>query len=204
MNATLMERAANDRRTDFVARGIALAAVALFWWIWLTVWLGVLVAVAGSRSLDASPAAVLAGAAVAATILLALGLFLMNALFTITHTRAGVALAYLGAHWRQAAKAVLVIGGLLLLMFGGLMGFVAVLYGYAFALWSSMQLTIQAAEQVGVLTPDLSLDSATAVAAAFTRTYVAVAIVVACIAVPYLGGRQLFRAHPEWSRRGSL
>jgi hypothetical protein len=204
MNATLVEGTASARRTDFVARGLAFAAVALFWWIWLTVWLAVLVSVAGSRSLDASPAAVLAGAAVAATILLVVGLFLMNALFATTHRRAAVALAYLGAHWRQAAKAVLAIGGVLLLMFGGLMGFVAVLYGYGFALWSSMQLTIQAAEEIGVLAPDLSLDGVSGVAAAFVRMYLALTIVLSCIALPYLGGRQLLRGHPEWSRHGSL
>lgn len=204
MNVSLVERSANDRVADIVARGIAFAAVALFWWIWLTIWLGVLVSVAGSRSLDAPPAVVLAGAAVAATVLLAVGLFFMNALFTMTHGRAVVALSYLAAHWRQIAKAVLVIGSVLLLTFGAFVGFVAILYGYGFAVWSSMQLTIQAAEQIGVLKPDLTLDAALGVAAAFIQMYLAVTIVAACIALTYLAGRQLLRRHPEWSQRGSL
>ena len=198
---TLIRMTPRERLADIAARGIAYLAVALFWWIWLTVSLGLVLAVAESRSLDASPTAVLAGAAVAATILFAVGLFLMNAVFTVTHTRAGVAVAYLAAHWRKVAAVPLVIAAVLVVMFGMLFGFAAILYGYAFAAWSSMQLTIQAAEQIQLLAPNLSFDAATSVVGAFVRVYVAATIVAGSIALTYLSVRQLLRGNP--SQRGS-
>src|SRR3954467_1510072 len=109
-----------DDILDLVARAIAVSACALFWWGWLTIGLGIVVSAAGSTKVDASPAVVLAIAAVAATSVFAAGLFLTQWLFSVAHVRAVTVLAYLVARRHAMVRAVIGVAIALAVILGAL------------------------------------------------------------------------------------
>ena len=203
MNATLSRRTSADRLLDTAARGIAFATVALFWWIWLTAWLGVVVSVFGSRSIDASPAALLAGAAVAATILLGIGLLLMHLLFNTAQTWARRSLVFVRERWRAVAKAIGWTIVAIAACFAALAGIAALVGAYAFGLTTSGTLLLQAAEQVNTLDDTAPVAWLTGSGSALVRTYLALAILAVEIGVAYVGGRRLLRSFDSRAR-GSL
>lgn len=202
MNATLVRRTP-DRLLDIAARGIAFATVALFWWIWLTVWLGVVVSIAGSRSIDASPATLLACAAVAATILLGIGLLFMQVLFNATLTRALRSLVFIRERWRSITRRVLNFVFVTAAVIAFCLGFAAFGVGYALGLTASATLLLEAAEQVNALAETASIAWLADVGTALARTYLALAILAVEIGVAYVGGRQLLRSVGSRGR-GSL
>jgi len=179
--------------SDLAARTIAFASCALFSWVWLSVWLSIILGIAGSRSIDASPAAILAGAALTATVVLAIGLFLMQMLFGIARDVAARAILLVRAYWRRAIRAVLITAGTIVGAFGLVGAIAGVIYGTGFAIGSSFDLILATAEQIEALPLDYTVGSAIALARAFAQIYVATAVFAVLLAIPYVGWRWLRR-----------
>jgi len=196
--------AGSNKLADIASRGIAFAIVALFWWLWLSLWLGIVVSVAGSRSVDASPAALLAGAGIAATALVGLGLAFMNLLFGAAREQALRFLLFCGAYWRDVAAAVATIVLIIVGCMGGLAALAAVICGYGAALSSAIALVLEAADLVNTFGGDLTAESLVPIGIAFTRMYAGLALVVGLAAVSYVGGRWILRRAEPSVRRGSL
>src|SRR3954470_16234083 len=181
-----------DDILDLVARAIAVSACALFWWGWLTIGLGIVGSAPGSTKVDASPAIVLAVAAVAATGVFAAGLFITQWLFGVARGRAMAALSYLLAHRRAIVRAVIGVVVALALIFGGVTAFLGVVYLYGFGLSTSATLAVQTAERIDRLVFDLSFEAGIQWAAAFARIYAAVLIVSLGVAAIALGIPRVF------------
>ena len=175
--------------TALASRAIALATCAILAWTWFSFWTASVVAVA-SR-IDASGSAILAGAAVAATVLIGIGVFLAHLLYDGTCRIAAVMLGGIGAHWRPIVETIGTVVLAAVVAFGGLAAIAAILYGYAFAFTASAGLVTSSADVVGGLTPELTADSAGAMLIAFARTYLAGTIIAASAWTPYVIARRL-------------
>ena len=188
---------------DVAARVIAFGVCAAFWWVWLSICLSFIVSVAGSRSIDASSAQILAGAAILATISFAIGLLLMLLLFDTARTWAGTAIAYLGTHRRRMfAVAAAIVRGTLIAC-AALGGLAAAVYAYALAIPFGGSLILSTAELVEALNSQPSLAMALRLATAFVQMFVAITIFALAIGLPYLGWQRLKRDGGA-ARRGSL
>lgn len=185
------------RLIGLLATFIAGVSCAAAMWLWLTLWFGAVVGIAGARSIDASPAVLLAVAAVAAIALVGVGLVVMQWLFARTEAAAAAVLVRLVRHRARVARAVW--NGLLRLVVGAgvtaavVVGTAVAFSVCAFAISSTVTLIVATAEHVDELTVGTPAGAA-AWAVSFGRMYLATAIVSAAATLAYRGLRRGMRA----------
>ena len=193
--------------TDMVARAVAIAACAAFWWIWLTVDLTVVLAIAGStKKLDVSPSVVVAVLALLTIVLLIGGLLLVQPIFARAHAAAMALTAFLERHHRAIAASIRDVSILLLKTILVVAAVVAAVGIYVQALAWAMTLMVMTADQLDSMPVELGPDAITPWLAAFGRMYVAIGLLSTCLALPYVlvkRGMPRPRA-PASAWRGSL
>lgn len=172
---------------DVLARAMAIAACAAFWWLWLTLVLAVILAIAGStRRLDVSPSTIVAALALLAILLLIGGLLLIQPVFARVHTAAMTLLTFLARHRRSIAAS---IGrtSIWLLKATVVVALVVASAGvYVATLWTGMTLTVMTADQLERLPVELGPDAIVPWFVTFARMYIAVGLLAACVAVGYV------------------
>ena len=183
---------------DVLARAIAIAACAAFWWLWLTIVLAVILAIAGStKRLDVSPSIIVAGLALLAILLLIGGLLVIQPVFALAHATAMAHMAFVERRRRSIAAS---IGRTLiwLLKASVVVGLVVASIGlYGGTLWAGMALTVMTAEQLERLPMELGPDAIVPWIVTFARMYIAVGLLAACVAVGYV---LVTRGMPRLSR----
>ena len=193
--------------TDIVARAVAIAACAAFWWIWLSVDLAVILAIAGStKKLDVSPSVVLAVLALLTIMLLIGGLILVPPIFARAHTAAMALIAFLQRHHRAIAASIRDVSILLLKTILVVATAVAASGIYVGALGWAMTLMVMTADELEGMPVELGPDAITSWLVAFARMYLATGLLATCLAVLYVlvkRGMPRLRA-PASSWRGSL
>ena len=183
---------------DIVARAMAITACAAFWWLWLTLDIGVVLAIAGStRKMDVSPSVIVAALALLTIVLVIGGLFAIQPVFARAYTVAMALLTFLLRHRRAIAASLWRIS-VSVLKWSLIVGGVVVGIGaYVQALMWGMALTVMTADQLGSVPTELAPDAIPVWVETFARMYVAIGLFAICIAVIYLPakrGRRRLRA----------
>ena len=179
-----------DHRTaqvvDVSARVIAFAACAALWWIWVTLALSATISIASSTRLDVSPGALLAGAAVVATVLVGIGLVLTHVLFAYAHIWSSAALLVVVAHRRAVVRGVVRVVVVTMFIVGSVTAVVALFVAYWIGLAQSIALVVFTADHIESVTFEATIDAATALGAAFGRMYLSLLILFVGVRAPYV------------------
>ena len=176
---------------DMIARALAIAACAAFWWLWVTLDVGVVLAIAGStKKMDVSPSVIVAALALLTIVLVIGGLFAIQHVFAPAYRIAMTAMTFLLRHRRGIAASVWRIS-FSVLKWSLVLGGVAVgVWAYGQALMWAMALTVMTADQLGSVPTELGPDAIPVWVETFARMYVAIALFATCIAVIYLPARR--------------